>query len=111
MKYYKVLDILNQSIMGIYFGNVQYEEGDWTLQPRGGGPLCVFDDLKRVKIFLKQNIVPEYRLWECVIEKSEEERVYYEGDWVKGYYQSLYTLPWGTVLCKKVKLIKEIALK
>lgn len=102
---------------------VRYSQVLWTAPEKDNGPLCVFDTLK-VAVDWKRAMEsadwikchrggPMYVIWECRYERSPHDSIwftYYSLGALKAPHEVLlHHLPTGTVLARKVRLLKEVA--
>jgi len=78
---------------------LQYKVNKWIKSRKGCGPLCVFNTIENAKDFKWDN----HTIYECLYEKSNEHKVYCGNE-----ERSIFSLPQGTVLATKVKLIRRI---
>ncbi len=90
-----------------------YSESHWTRPSEGCGPLCVFDTLKEVRVFLRTPCPSQLEtcvVRECLYEPSKETRVWFGVD--RGRRNNCFglcALPYGTRLAAKVKLKAELS--
>ena len=78
----------------------QYKVNKWVKPVKGNGPLCVFNTIENARNF-KWDL---HTIYECLYERSLERNAY-----IKNVERKhLLSLPQGTVLANKVKLIRRI---
>ena len=104
---WKVVRIEDQrfmsSVIGWDSGEVLYRKGEWTLPLNGFGPLCVFDFNAKGEAFDFPPARSDYSLvFLCEYEPSSEKAV-----WTLYYRQALMSLPVGTRLATRVRLLEK----
>ena len=83
---------------------VKYKIGEFVKPNNNCGPLAVFESLDNIKSFFDKNEMnDDDKIFKCVYCESKYEKL-----WNPSY--ELNTLPPGTKLACKVKLIKEVTL-
>lgn len=89
----------------------EYKIGKWTKPNKHCGPLCVFDDITSAFIFFHL-LIGNKCIYRCLYESSDDNMVW---DRVsssrfkhKKCSELLSTLPHGTRLAKKVKLLESV---
>lgn len=119
-KYYKVtIDFDGRQCSCFTYGgkaSVSYYENFWSEPPtwlsEKGYGLFVFDSLKNARKFYKKFICPDHKIWECEIEdKFASLPLPLYRDYLDCGYISpdpYAEFPEGTVMAKKVKLIRQI---
>ena len=84
---------------------VQYRVRQWATPRAGDGPLCVFDNLTDAQRWAD---VSEGTLYECRYEPSRGTKIWGR---VEGYRTTtaLATMPDGTALARRVKLVRRLS--
>ena len=79
---------------------LQYKVDKWVKPLKDNGPLCIFNTIEDAKNFKWDT----HTIYECLYERSLERNVY-----IKNIERKhLLSLPEGTVLATKVKLMRRI---
>ena len=88
---------------------VEYRKGKWARPRKGCGPLAAFDTLLNAKEFREavSGGVIVAPIYECQIARSEERTLWLIDSGGNTCVQA--GLPTGTILCTRIKLIKEVA--
>ena len=88
-------------------GGVIYKIGKPTHPFEENGPLAAFISLEAVAKFQVRHGWKKAALFRCKVKKEKGATslwIHYTG----GYTNSLYKLPYGTVLCKEITLTKRL---
>lgn len=88
---------------------VEYREEEWARPRKSCGPLAAFDTLRNAKEFREavSGRVIVAPIYECQIARSEEKTLWLIDSAGNTCVQA--GLPAGTILCSRIKLIKEVA--
>jgi len=119
-KYYKVtIDFDGRQCSCSTYGgkaSVKYYEHSWSEPPtwlsEKGYGLFVFDNLKNARKFIKYFSQPDFKLWQCEVEGKFSSlpvplsRSYLDCGYLLPVAHAKF--PEGTVMVKKVKLLKLI---
>ena len=84
-------------------GSANYFVGKWTRPRKGCGPLCVFASAEAAKYFNEIYGEDGFEVWGCLFERSRGRKA-----WIGGTCSTLKSLPGGTVLARRVKLVRKL---
>jgi hypothetical protein len=112
--YYKVVALSKDNVPHSYgqfpYGDVTYWIGEWVEPPENCGPLTVFETYEQAEYFAwidRSNTARRARIYECEIKKSRCTKI-----WMKRksdtIIKHLEDMGRGTVLAKKVKLVRRV---
>ena len=87
------------------FGSVKYKVDKWVKPVKGFGPLCVFNTIEDAEYF---NHYMLDSIYECFYEESKKDVIYYISNLGNIVKRGLESLPTGTVLATRVKLIRRV---
>ena len=83
----------------------QYKVNKWVKPVKGNGPLCVFNTIEDAEYF---NHYMLDSIYECFYEESKKDVIYYISNLGNIVKRGLESLPTGTVLATRVKLIRRV---
>jgi hypothetical protein len=101
-------------------GCVNYIKNKWTKPNYNCGYLAIFQDLVSINLFFTTNrtklVKDKYCIFECEYEEACYEKTMKDNMYFYDKYNGLRVLikdnfPYGTILAKRIKLIKKISYK
>lgn len=95
---------VRRSVVMIHEGVVRYRVGKWAHPQKGCGFLCVFALAKDARTFVSAyGFAGREEVWGCLFERSRSRKV-----WTSSTRSTCDFLPQGTVLAKRVKLVRKL---